>query len=119
MPVGMTILARAAGPERMGRVMALVGMPMLLAPALGPVIGGALLDGASWRLIFFINLPVGGAGAGARGAGAARASRPCGRSGWTSPALALLSPGLAALVAGLASPAGGSPTPSGWRSASC
>ena len=58
MPVGMTILARAAGQDRMGRVMALVGVPMLLAPALGPVLGGALLDGASWRLIFFVNLPV-------------------------------------------------------------
>src|SRR5215218_8507110 len=58
MPVGMTILARTAGQDKMGRVMALVGVPMLLAPAIGPVIGGALLDGASWRLIFFINLPV-------------------------------------------------------------
>src|SRR3954454_21843926 len=58
MPVGMTILAHAAGPDRMGRVMAIVGVPMLLAPTLGPVIGGALLDGASWRVIFFINLPV-------------------------------------------------------------
>ncbi len=66
MPVGMTILAHAAGPERMGRVMALVGAPMLLAPALGPVLGGALIDGASWRLIFFINLPDRRAGAHAR-----------------------------------------------------
>ena len=59
MPVGMTILARAAGQDRMGRVMALVGVPMLLAPALGPSLGGALIDGASWRLIFFVNLPIG------------------------------------------------------------
>ena len=58
MPVGMTILALAAGQERMGRVMAIVGVPMLLAPAAGPVIGGALLDGASWRWIFFVNVPV-------------------------------------------------------------
>src|SRR3954467_1010648 len=58
MPVGMTILAHAAGPERMGRVMALVGVPMLIAPALGPVLGGALLDAGSWRLIFLINLPI-------------------------------------------------------------
>ena len=59
MPVGMTILARAAGQDRMGRVMALVGVPMLLAPAIGPIVGGALVDGASWRLIFFLNLPIG------------------------------------------------------------
>ena len=58
MPVGMTILARAAGPDRMGRVMALVGVPMLLAPAIGPALGGALIDGASWRWIFIVNLPV-------------------------------------------------------------
>ena len=59
MPVGQTILARAAGPQRMGRVMSIVGIPILLAPIFGPVIGGAILAGASWRWIFFINLPIG------------------------------------------------------------
>ncbi len=58
-PVGQTILAQAAGPKRMGRVMSIVGIPMLLAPVFGPVIGGVLVDQASWRWIFFINLPVG------------------------------------------------------------
>ena len=82
MPVGMTILARAAGPERMGRVMALVGVPMLLAPALGPALGGALIDGASWRLIFFVNLPVGAARARARRTASSRA-RPPAAARWT------------------------------------
>jgi len=59
MPVGQTILAQAAGPKRMGRVMSVVGVPMLLGPVFGPVIGGAIVDGASWRWIFFVNLPVG------------------------------------------------------------
>src|SRR2546427_554056 len=59
MPVGQTILAQAAGPRRMGRVMSIVGIPMLLAPVFGPVVGGLLVDQASWRWIFFINLPVG------------------------------------------------------------
>ena len=59
MPVGQTILAHAAGPQRMGRVMSVIGIPMLLAPVFGPVVGGAIVDGASWRWIFFINLPVG------------------------------------------------------------
>ena len=59
MPVGQTILARAAGPQRMGRVMSVIGIPMLLAPIFGPVVGGAIVDGASWRWIFFINLPIG------------------------------------------------------------
>ena len=61
LPVGQTMLAQAAGPERMGRVMSVIGVPMLLAPVLGPVLGGAILDQASWRWIFFINLPVGAA----------------------------------------------------------
>jgi EmrB/QacA subfamily drug resistance transporter len=59
MPVGQAILAQAAGPRRMGRVMSVVGVPMLLAPVFGPVVGGAIVDQASWRWIFFINLPVG------------------------------------------------------------
>src|SRR5262249_56747486 len=61
MPVGQAILARAAGPQRMGRVMSIVGVPLLLGPIVGPVIGGALTSGASWRWIFFVNVPVGAA----------------------------------------------------------
>src|ERR671936_1024608 len=61
LPLGQTILAQAAGPQRIGRVMSIIGVPMLLAPIFGPVIGGALVGGASWRWIFFINLPVGAA----------------------------------------------------------
>ena len=52
MPIGMSILAREAGPARMGRVMSIVGVPALLAPILGPVIGGVLVDNLSWRWIF-------------------------------------------------------------------
>jgi len=59
MPLGMTILTRAAGPERLGRVMALLGVPMLLGPIFGPILGGWLIDIASWRWIFLINVPIG------------------------------------------------------------
>jgi EmrB/QacA subfamily drug resistance transporter len=59
LPVGQTILAQAAGPARMGRVMSVIGVPMLLAPVFGPVLGGAIVDSASWRWIFYLNLPVG------------------------------------------------------------
>ena len=59
LPLGQTMLAQAAGPQRMGRVMSLIGVPMLLAPIFGPVIGGAIVDAAGWRWIFFVNLPVG------------------------------------------------------------
>ena len=59
MPLGQSMLAQVAGPRRMGRVMSIIGVPLLLAPVFGPLIGGALIDAASWRWIFFVNLPVG------------------------------------------------------------
>ena len=59
LPIGQAILAQAAGPQRMGRVMSVIGVPTLLGPVLGPVIGGLIVDSFSWRWIFFVNLPVG------------------------------------------------------------
>jgi EmrB/QacA subfamily drug resistance transporter len=59
MPAVMTIMTKKAGPHRMGRVMGVLGVPMLLAPILGPILGGWLVDDASWRWIFFINVPIG------------------------------------------------------------
>ncbi|GIF06629.1 DHA2 family efflux MFS transporter permease subunit [Actinoplanes siamensis] len=59
MPLGMTIMTRAAGPERIGRLMAVLGIPMLLGPIGGPILGGWLIDVASWHWIFLINLPIG------------------------------------------------------------
>ena len=59
MPVGQMMLAQAAGPKRVGRVMSLVAIPMLIAPVLGPMLGGFLVDGPGWEWIFLVNLPVG------------------------------------------------------------
>jgi EmrB/QacA subfamily drug resistance transporter len=59
MPAVMTIMTKKAGPHRMGRVMGVLGVPMLIAPILGPILGGWLVDDVSWRWIFFINLPIG------------------------------------------------------------
>src|SRR6201992_2319046 len=59
MPSVMTILTRKAGPHRMGRVMGVLGVPMLIAPILGPILGGWLVDDVSWRWIFLINVPIG------------------------------------------------------------
>jgi EmrB/QacA subfamily drug resistance transporter len=59
MPLGMTILTRAAGPDRVGRVMAVLGVPMLLGPIFGPILGGYMIDSLSWHWIFLINLPIG------------------------------------------------------------
>jgi EmrB/QacA subfamily drug resistance transporter len=60
-PVGMTMITRVFPPAERARANQVLIVPMLLAPALGPVIGGALVDGLSWRWIFYINLPVGAA----------------------------------------------------------
>ncbi len=59
MPLGMVIMTRAAGPHRMGRLMAILGVPMLLGPILGPILGGWLIEHASWHWIFLINVPLG------------------------------------------------------------
>ncbi len=59
MPLGMTIMTRAAGPHRIGRVMAVLGVPMLLGPIAGPILGGWLIEVASWHWIFIINVPIG------------------------------------------------------------
>jgi EmrB/QacA subfamily drug resistance transporter len=59
MPIGQMVLARAAGPQRMGRVMSVIGVPMILAPVFGPTIGGLLVDHLGWRWIFYVNVPIG------------------------------------------------------------
>ena len=58
-PAGQTILGQAAGPGKLGRVMATLGPAVGLAPALGPLIGGLILDRASWPWLFLINVPIG------------------------------------------------------------
>ncbi|MGB2711047.1 MAG: DHA2 family efflux MFS transporter permease subunit, partial [Conexibacter sp.] len=99
MPAGMTILTHAAGPQRIGRVMGVVGVPMLLGPILGPVLGGWLVDDVSWRWIFYVNVPIG-----AVALVLALRILPRDRSAphhrLDARGLALVSPGLAALVYG-------------------
>lgn len=59
LPLGMMIITKAAGPARIGRLMSVLGVPMLLGPILGPILGGWLIEDVSWRWIFYINLPIG------------------------------------------------------------
>jgi EmrB/QacA subfamily drug resistance transporter len=59
MPLAQLIMAQVAGPRRMGRVMGIVSMPAMLAPILGPVVGGLILQNLHWSWIFFVNAPVG------------------------------------------------------------
>ena len=58
-PVGMTMLYRTFPQAERIRATRLLMVPTLLAPALGPVLGGIIVDGLSWRWIFYVNLPVG------------------------------------------------------------
>jgi EmrB/QacA subfamily drug resistance transporter len=59
LPVAMAYTYRLAPPERVGSVMGMMGIPILFAPAIGPVLAGWLVDDASWRWVFLLNLPVG------------------------------------------------------------
>jgi EmrB/QacA subfamily drug resistance transporter len=56
---GMTILAQAAGRAAMGRVLSIIGVPTVLAPALGPTVGALIIAHASWQFLFVINVPIG------------------------------------------------------------
>jgi EmrB/QacA subfamily drug resistance transporter len=57
-PMTQMMLARAAG-KHMARVAGYMALPVLMAPVLGPIIAGAILQYASWRWLFLVNLPVG------------------------------------------------------------
>ena len=59
MPLAMLIMAQVAGPQRVGRVMPIVSMPAMLAPILGPVVGGLILQNLHWSWIFLVNVPIG------------------------------------------------------------
>jgi EmrB/QacA subfamily drug resistance transporter len=101
MPSVMTIMTKKAGPHRMGRVMGVLGVPMLIAPILGPILGGWFVDDISWRWIFFINVPIGIiAFVLAQIVLEPDRSQPSHKFDWLG--MFLLSPGLAVLIYGLA-----------------
>src|SRR3954471_8905174 len=58
-PVGMTMLFRAFPPSERASASAVLAIPAMVAPALGPILGGYLVDYQGWRWIFFINIPFG------------------------------------------------------------
>jgi EmrB/QacA subfamily drug resistance transporter len=58
-PVGQTIIAQVAGPQRIGRAMSLTALPLWLGAVAGPMVGGLILVELGWRWIFFINVPLG------------------------------------------------------------
>src|ERR671921_1019040 len=100
-PVGFTLVAQSAGPLRIGRALSLVGVPILLGPIFGPIIGGFIVDSAAWQWIFVVNVPI----AVVAIVVAARVLHPdtgrgdAGALDWLG--AALLCPGLAGIVFGL------------------
>ncbi|MEO5723572.1 MAG: MDR family MFS transporter [Ilumatobacteraceae bacterium] len=58
-PIGLAMLYRAFPPERRAAASRILIIPTALAPAMGPVIGGLLIDQLSWRWVFFVNVPIG------------------------------------------------------------
>jgi EmrB/QacA subfamily drug resistance transporter len=101
MPVGFTLIAQSAGPHRVGRALALVGVPILLGPIFGPIIGGLIVDNAAWQWIFVVNVPIAIVAivlaVRLLPSGAGRAD--AGRLDWLG--AALLCPGLTGIVFGL------------------
>jgi EmrB/QacA subfamily drug resistance transporter len=58
-PLSMSMLYRIVPPHEIGKAMGMYGLGIVVAPAIGPTLGGYLVEYVDWRLIFFINVPVG------------------------------------------------------------
>lgn len=99
-PLILTIVNREAGPQRVGRVMAVLGIPIVLGPAFGPVLGGWLIDSYGWQWIFWINLPVGAAAFGLAAVVFPR-DQAIPSEAFDFIGMLLLSPGLPALLYGM------------------
>lgn len=59
LPLAMTLVFTTVPREEQGFVMGILGMSLVLAPSIGPTLGGWLVENQSWRFIFYINVPVG------------------------------------------------------------
>ncbi|MDP8922966.1 MAG: DHA2 family efflux MFS transporter permease subunit [Chloroflexota bacterium] len=59
MPLGMSILFQTTPPSERGTVMGIFGLPILVAPIIGPSLGGYLVEYVDWRPIFTLNIPIG------------------------------------------------------------
>jgi MFS transporter, DHA2 family, multidrug resistance protein len=102
MPVAFTILTREAGPHRVGRLIAVLGIPMMICPVAGPILGGWLIANHGWKWIFLLNLPVGVVAFIAAAAIFPR-DRATVSEKFDFVGMLLLSPGIAALLYGLSS----------------
>jgi EmrB/QacA subfamily drug resistance transporter len=58
LPIVTMLLVVAAGPKRLGRLMAAASLPMVIVPIFGPVVSGLIVNYLSWRWIFYVNVPI-------------------------------------------------------------
>ncbi|MFW6679071.1 MDR family MFS transporter [Lacrimispora sp. AGF001] len=58
MPTMTNMLVQISGGQNIGHMASIVSLPMLLAPILGPVLGGIIVNSLGWRWIFYVNIPV-------------------------------------------------------------
>src|SRR5947199_4412837 len=58
-PIAQSVLLESFPPEKRGSAMAVFGMGIVVAPIIGPTLGGWITDNYSWRWIFYINIPIG------------------------------------------------------------
>ena len=108
MALAMATVGDLVSPRERGRYQGYIAATFAVATVVGPLLGGALVEGASWRWVFFVNLPVGARRARRAAAAAARrrrASRPRTRS--TRLGAALLAGATSTLMLGRASQASG------------
>lgn len=110
-PLAITLLYSEFPVEERGTAMGALGIPILLAPALGPTLGGYIVTFLGWQLIFFINLPIGILGI-ILGFFFLRERRPPTRTAFDIPGFLCAAIGLTSLLYGLSDA-----STDGWSSA--
>jgi EmrB/QacA subfamily drug resistance transporter len=101
-PLLTTLLVQAADGRQMGRLMSAVSLPIVVVPIFGPVIAGLIISNASWRWIFYVNVPICLAGLVLAWRGLPSSPPPGGQPRLDLAGLLLLPPALVALLYGLA-----------------
>lgn len=100
-PTMQTVLVQTAGGQKLGRLMAIIGIPALLGPILGPVLGGVIVDELSWRWIFYVNIPITAVALWMAWRGIPKQEAAGGKQPLDIVGLALLSPAFALLIYGI------------------